>query len=146
LSLNPYRLGDFVWSNYPQRENPAQPGPRHVGYVALSTSSDTEDIVWLAFTTSQPWVQSRPPGVYSIDRDTAAGMGQPKPFTLDLRRMANLPVTAEWFPELGTPGHGIVGRAPERLRLVYEAALAELARRHPQNIERLGPLTRRPRR
>lgn len=139
MSLNPYRPGDFVWSNYPQRENPARPGPRHVGYVALSTSGDADDAVWLAFTTSQPWVGPRPPGVYSIDRDTAAGMGQPKPFTLDLRRVADIPVTAEWFPELGTPGHGIVGRAPERLRLAYEAALTELARRHPENIEHLGP-------
>jgi hypothetical protein len=73
-------------------------------------------------------------------------MGQSKPFTLDLRRMANVPVTVEWFPQLGTPGHGIVERAPERLRLVYEAALTELARRHPENIERLGPPQPRSRR
>jgi len=116
------------------------------GYVALSTSTDTDDPVGLAFTTSQPWIGSRPPGVYSIDRDQAACMGQPKPFTLDLRRMANVPVTVEWFPQLGTSGHGIVERAPERLRLVYEAALTELARRHPENIERLGPPQPRSRR
>ncbi len=146
MSLNPYRTGDFVWSNYPQSENPARPGPRHVGYVALSTSTDIDDLVWLAFTTSQPWTGTRPPGVYSVGRAAAEGMGQSRPFTLDLRRVANVPVTAEWFPELGTPGHGIVGRAPERLRLVYEAALTELARRHPENIERLGLLTPRSRR
>jgi len=139
LSLNPYRPGDFVWSNYPEHENPARPGPRHIGYVALSTSRETEGIVWLAFTTSQLWTGPKPSGVYSVDRDAAAGMGQPRPFTLDLRGMANVPVTAEWFPDLETPAHGIVGRAPERLRLVYEAAIIELARRHPQNIERLGP-------
>jgi len=146
FSLNPYRPGDFVWSHYPLSENPARPGPRHIGYVTLSTSSDTEDLVWLAFTTSQPWTGRKPSGVYSVDRDAAAGMGQSRPFTLDLRRMANVPVTAAWFPDLSAPAHGIVGRAPERLRLVYEAALIALARRHPDTIERLGPLVPRPRR
>ena len=116
-----------------------RPGPRHIGYVALSTSRDTEGIVWLAFTTSQLWTGPKPSGVYGVDRDAAAGMGQSRPFTLDLRRLANVPVTAEWFPDLEAPAHGIVGRAPERLRLVYEAAIIELARRNPQNIERLGP-------
>jgi hypothetical protein len=146
LSLHPYRSGDFVWSNYPQRENPARPGPRHVGYVALSTGSYSDGTVWLAFTTSQPWNGPKPFGVYSVDRGTAAAMGQSRPFTLDLRRIANVPVTSEWFPDLDAPAHGIVGRAPERLRLAYEAALTELARRRPENIERLGPLTPRSRR
>jgi hypothetical protein len=71
-------------------------------------------------------------------------MGQSRPFTLDLRRIAPLPVTEEWFPDLDTPDHGILGRAPEKLRLLYEAALTELARRRPENIERLGPLSPRP--
>jgi hypothetical protein len=146
LSPTPYRPGDFVWSNYPQREDPAQPGPRHVGYVAASVGVGGTPVVWLAYTTSQPWTGPRPSGVYSVDREAAAGMGQSRPFTLDLRRVAVVPVTVEWFPDLDAPAHGIVGRAPQRLRLVYEAALTGLVRRHPQNIERSGPLTPRPRR
>ncbi len=146
MTQNPYRPGDFVWSNYPQREDPARPGPRHVGYVAASVGAGNAAAVWLAYTTSQPWTGPRPSGVYSIDRDRAAGMGQPRPFTLDLRRVAAVPVTAEWFPELDAPDHGIVGRAPERLRLAYEAALTELARRRPENLEMLGPRSPRPRR
>ena len=73
-------------------------------------------------------------------------MGQPKAFTLDLRRVAAVPVTLEWFPELDTANHGIIGRAPEHQRVAYEIALTELARRHPENIERLGPASPRPRR
>jgi len=56
-----------------------RPGPRHIGYVALSTSRDTEGIVWLAFTTSQLWTGPKPSGVYGVDRDAAAGMGQSGP-------------------------------------------------------------------
>jgi hypothetical protein len=117
-----------------------------VGYVALNVGGERVDTVWLAYTTSQPWIGLKPPGIHSVDRETAAGVGQSRPFTLDLRRIAVVPVTVDWFPDLDAPGHGIVGRAPARLRAVYETALIELARRYPQNIERLGPLTPKPRR
>jgi hypothetical protein len=146
LSRNPYRSGDFVWSNFPERENPARPGPRHVAYVALSTTTALGGTVLVAFTSSQPWAGPRPPGLYNIDRETAAAMGQSRPFTLDLRRIAPLPVTEDWFPDLNTSDHGILGRAPEGFRVVYEAALTELARRRPENIEHLGPLSPTPRR
>ncbi len=141
MSDPPFRSGDFVWSAFPERENPARPGPRHVGYVALTTSSERVDAAFLAYTASQPWTGGpRPPGVYAFNRETAASMGQSRSFTLDLRRMAAVPITAEWFPELNTPGRGIVGRAPERHRVAFEAATKELFRRHPENIERLVPL------
>jgi hypothetical protein len=146
LSQNPYQHGDFVWCNYPQRENPARPGPRHAGYVVLSTSTDQGGIAVLAYTTSRPWTgASHPLGVYSIDRETAARMGQTRPFTLDLRHIAGVPVTAQWFPELDTPDHGILGRAPVWHRGVYETATKTLTTRHPENIERLSPLIPRPR-
>jgi hypothetical protein len=87
-----------------------------------------------------------PPGVYGFDRETAAGMGQARPFMLDLRRVAFVPVTVEWFPELQSPNHGIVGRASERIRLELEKAMTKLFNRHSANIERLGPLWPRDRR
>ena len=141
----PYRSGDFVWSNYPERENPARPGPRHIGYVALSTGSVSGGLVVLAYTTSQPWTGSRPLGVFCFDRSQAAGMGQSRPFTLDLRRMMFAPATVEWFPDLALPGRGIVGHAPESLRVELETAARDLARRRPELIEHLGPLRPRPR-
>jgi len=69
-------------------------------------------------------------------------MGQLRAFTLDLRRLAAVPVTEVWFPDLGRPDRGIVGRTPERFRLAYEAEMLELARRFPRNIEHLGPARR----
>lgn len=141
LSEPPYRAGDFVWCAFPERENPARPGPRHIGYVALATSTERGDAALLAYTTSQPWIgRRRPPGIREFDRETAAGMGHGRAFVLDLRRMAALPVTAVWFPDLHTEDRGIVGRAPERLRVELETAATDLFRRRPEVIERLGPL------
>ena len=144
LIQNPYRSGDFVWSHFPQRENPARPGPRHVAYVVLSTSTAPGSTILVAFTTSQPWIGPRPSGLLSIDLETAAGMGQSRPFTLDLRRIAPLPVTEDWFPDLQASNHGVFGKAPERLRIMFEATLTELARRRPETIEHLGPISPRP--
>lgn len=53
MSEPPYRAGHFVWSAFPERENPARPGPRHIGYVALTTGSERFHAVFLAYTTSR---------------------------------------------------------------------------------------------
>jgi hypothetical protein len=143
LSENPWHAGDFVWSNFPAREDPARPGPRHPGYVTLSSNSSPANAVFLAYTTSQPWTGPRPFGLYAFDRESAAEMGQSRPFTLDLRRMAAVPVTVEWFPNLNTASHGTIRRAPEKLRIIPESAAKQLFSRRPENIERLGPLWRR---
>jgi hypothetical protein len=96
--------------------------------------------VFLAYTTSQPWSGPKPPGIYAYDRDAAAKMGHDRPFTLDLRRLAAVPVTAEWFPDLTAPHRGVVGQAPEQVRMELEAATKDLFRRRPEIIERLGSL------
>jgi hypothetical protein len=140
LSDPPYRSGDFVWAAFPERENPARPGPRHIAYAVAITSGTSVNAVIVAYTTSQPWSGPRPPGVYGFGRGAAAEMGQARPFTLDLRRMAFVPMTVAWFPDLAAGTHGIVGRAPERLRLELELAAKELFRRSPEIVERLGPL------
>ncbi len=110
-----------------------------MGYVVLTADAVTGGKVFLCYTTSQPWVGPLPLGVFRVDREAALGMGQSRPFTIDLRRMATVPVTEAWFPDLGRPDHGIVGRASERIRLLYEAEMLELAHRYPRNMEHLGP-------
>jgi len=66
-------------------------------------------------------------------------MGQGRGFALDLRRLAALQLASEWFPDIDRPGHGIVGRAPGRLRMELETAALDLFCRRPEIIERLGP-------
>jgi hypothetical protein len=59
---------------------------------------------------------------------------------LDLRRLAYIPVTQEWFPLLDQPGGGIQGRAPNRWERQFKRTAEELLTRRPEIIERLGPL------
>jgi hypothetical protein len=142
----PFRSGDFVWSNFPERENPARPGGRHIAYTlavtgVASAGGATQSMfaLFAAYATSQPWTAgTKPPGVYEFSQDAAAAMGQSRPFTVDLRRVAAIPITSEWFPELDTPHRGIVGRAPEQLRMRFEEAAKSLFRRGI--VEQLGPL------
>ena len=57
----PLREGDFVWCAYPEPENPAQPGPPHLGYTLAATLGISSPTVFLAYTTSQPWPHERTP-------------------------------------------------------------------------------------
>ena len=94
----------------------------------------------VGYTTSQPWSGPKPPGVREFGVDEAKSLGQDRAFTLDLRRLAFLPVPEEWFPYLRRPGKGIVGRADRTLRQELEAPLLSILKLRPETIERLGPL------
>ena len=93
-----------------------------------------------AYTTSRPWTGALPPGVVAFDNDEAARLGQARPFVLDLRRLAYLPLTATWFPRVVERGGGVLGRAPKALRDRVNAVAAELATRRPETLDRSGPL------
>lgn len=68
-------------------------------------------------------------------------MGQGKAFVLDLRRVAHLPVTAQWFPRLSDPGKGILGAVSKALeRQLMQEAIA-FFRKRPELLEQLGPLS-----
>jgi len=66
-------------------------------------------------------------------------MGQ-SPFTLDLRRLAWVPLTEDWFPDLNKLDHGILGCASEERILGLEAAIRTLFTRRREIVEQLGPL------
>lgn len=130
---------------FPTRENPARPGLRHVAYVvevfAKPGQAGTAFEALAAYTTSQPWPHAAKPfGLFAFDQQQAAGLGQDRAFVLDLRRVAYVPVTPAWFPDLARPGGGIQGRAPATLRRQLRDAARELLTRHVATVERLGPL------
>jgi hypothetical protein len=79
-----------------------------------------------------------PPGVRVFDRRTAAAIRQ-RPFVLYLNRIARLPLTSSWFPEIETPTQGVVAVAPAALRDELLLASIDLARRHRDLVQRLGP-------
>jgi hypothetical protein len=71
---------------------------------------------------------SVPAGVRVFDRSAAAALRQ-RPFVLYLNRIAKLPLTAAWFPEIETTGQVVVAVAPAALRDEKLRAAIELARR-----------------
>ena len=96
----------------------------------------------MGYTTTQPWPSgvSLPRGVFTFDRTAAASYGQSRAFVMDLRRIAFVPVTAIWFPNLGQAGHGIQGHAAKALQRNFRNTANELLTRHGESVERLGPL------
>jgi hypothetical protein len=83
-----------------------------------------------------------PRGIRIFTLEQARATGQDRVFVLDLRRIAYIPVDSDWFPYLASGGHGIVGFAPEPLRLELERAAKEIFSRHADTVERFGPLWR----
>lgn len=147
----PFQDGDFIWCAFPERENPARPGPLHIGY-SLAVSGVAGPTVPLpaalvAYTTSRPWPPGTPLplGVLAFNKAEADRYGQSRAFVMDLRRMAFLPVTPAWFPRLDQPGHGVQGHAPKADQRRFRQIATDLAVRHADVVERLGPLWPRPR-
>jgi hypothetical protein len=125
----PYRAGQFVWCRFPNRERPDRPGPKsRVGYVYAVTPSG-QGAAAMLYTTTALWPgPNLPLGVVPVGGRHAAALGQ-KAFTIDVRTVAVLPVTAEYFPRLDREDHGVRGQAPIDLVRRIEAILKELHRR-----------------
>jgi hypothetical protein len=114
---------------------------RHIAYVLATDSKPKVPVLLLAYTSSGPWrggAARLPPGVIAFDDMAARAVGQ-KPFHLDLRCLAQVPLTRRWFPDLGQAGLGIVGTAGARLRARIDAMLSELVTRNRELIEMRGP-------
>lgn len=97
--------------------------------------------VLLAYTSSGKWrgdAAVLPLGVIEFDAATAWVLNQ-RAFHLDLRCMAQVPVTAAWFPNLDEPERGVVAVAGARLRSRIERELAMLVARSRELIEMRGP-------
>jgi hypothetical protein len=140
----PYRPRQFVWCRYPTSELPHLPGPkRRIGYVLAAQHTEPPAALVL-YTTTAPWRSdaARPLGLIAIDERQAQRLGQ-RPFIIDARYLAVLPLGLEFFPHLTEPGHGVQGTASLGLDRKIRTVLAELRRRQiPLDVR--GPL--RPRR
>jgi hypothetical protein len=125
----PYRAGHFVWCRFPQREQPHKPGSKvRIGYVAITRQAVSGTVVALLYTTTKPLAPPLPLGVIPIDERQARALGQ-KPFLIDARSVAVLPVTEEYFPHLARVDRGVQGEASAGLARKIKAMLADLHRR-----------------
>jgi hypothetical protein len=142
----PFGAGAFIWCRFPfgPPERPDRPGPaRHIAYV-LATA-DRGAVALLAYTSSGRWrpaTRTLPAGVIEFNAEAAGAVGQ-KPFHLDLRCLARVPITPEWFPDLDLPSRGTVGVAGKRLQNAIQAEARRLAERSPHIIEVRGIPRRR---
>lgn len=146
--------GAFVRANFPFSYPPearSRPGPyAHIAYCLgsrLHRGQVTEVI--LAYTSSGPWrgVGSRRPlGIIEFDTAEAARVNQ-RPFHIDLRCLARVPPSPDWFPDWHAPGHGVVGVAGRALRERVLRDAERLAKSSPEIVEIRGvssPVRRRP--
>ena len=137
--------GEFVWAAFPTDQAPAHPGLRHVVYVLqVAALQPTGFSAIVAYTTSSgaQFTGQQPAGLHSFSAAEAAALGQGKAFRLDLKRLAHLPVTPAWFPEISQAGRGILRRAPRLLRDRLIEDLERMLATRPELISRMGPLWR----
>ncbi len=127
--------GAFVWTCFPADERPSQPGSRHVGYIlGLYRDAAGQRRALVAYTSSQAWTADRtPPGVVIFNAQEAAALGSQKSFVLYLNRLARLPLTERWFPDLRSPTQGVIAVLSQRrqdklLQIVAELHMRRLLR------------------
>lgn len=146
------RAGAFVWSHFPYSENPYEPGPLHVGYVAFVEREDPErgrpPMALIAYTTTSPRRIaparfSGRPGEFLFSQQEAKAMGQcPKRgngFLLDMRTLTLVPVTSDWIANLNKPGGPVIGHLPPTMQRKVEASLASLIKAKDAVILRQNP-------
>ena len=97
-------------------------------------------LVLVAYTTTRPLPLdlALPPWIRRFDGAEAARFGQ-RAFILYLNRIAKLPQTRRWFPDLDTPTQGILGIADERLRQELLAVAIDVGKRRPELLRLSGP-------
>jgi hypothetical protein len=135
-----HRPGQFVWCRFPTAEQPEAPGPKsRIGYILAVRRIGRADVAAMLYTTTARWPSdaARPLGVIPIDEPRARAIGQ-KPFMIDVRTAAALPITIEFFPHLERDDRGIQGVASAGLSRKIESVLEELRRRRIA-IELRGP-------
>lgn len=128
--------GAFVRTLFPTHERPREPGLLHICYC-LGVAGP---LTIVAYTSTQPWPDGvpTPTGVRVFNAAAAAALNQ-RAFVLYLNRLAKLPITQRWFPDLATPTQGIVAIAGQRLRDEILDISTTLARRRRETLRLLGP-------
>lgn len=127
--MQPYRPRQFVWCRYPRSVLPGLSDPKvRIGYVVAVLDAAPAAAVVL-YTAAAPWPADapRPTGLIAIDEKLAPRLG-PRPFIIDARELAVLPITPAFFPYLHRPDHGVQGTAPLGLDRDIRTVLAGLHR------------------
>ena len=121
------RRGDYVLCNFPFRES-GGPGPSpHVVLCAATGRQGDASLAIVFYTTSQmDYLGARRPRQYLfVNKARAIELGQKAAFHVDASRIARLPLTADYFPELSENTIPVRGHDPDLVARV-EGRLKEL--------------------
>jgi hypothetical protein len=138
------RRGDYVLCNFPFRES-VGPGPSpHVVLCAATGRQGDVRFAIVFYTTSQTDYQGarRPRQYLFVSQEKAIELGQKTAFHVDASRIARLPLTREYFPELAGSSIFVHGRDPELVTRAEER-LKELVATGFE-ITRVDAVVRRP--
>lgn len=116
------RRGDYVLCNFPFREARG-PGPSsHIALCAATGCQGDTAFAIVFYTTSRTAYQGarRPRQYLFVSQARAMELGQKTAFQVDASRIARLPLTAEYFPEMVGNGFPVRGRDPELVTKVEE--------------------------
>jgi len=119
------RRGDYVLCNFPFRES-SGPGPSpHIVLCAATGRAGNARFAIVFYTTSQtdyPGLQ-RPRHYLLVNKARAVELGQKAAFVVDASRIARLPITSDYFPEMTGDAIAVrgndadfVAKVEERLR------------------------------
>ncbi|SRR6266851_2795779 len=138
------RRGDYVLCNFPFRES-IGPGPSpHLVLCAATGRQGGASFAIVFYTTSQTDYQGvrRPRQYLFVSRARAIELGQKTAFQVDASRVARLPLTTDYFPEMAGSTIPVRGRDPDLVTRV-EGRLRELVAIGFE-VTRLDVVARRP--
>ena len=116
------RRGDYVLCNFPFRESDG-PGPSpHIALCAATGGEGNARFAIVFYTTSQTDYQGarRLRQYLFVNKTKAIELGQKIAFHVDASRIARLPLTSDYFPELEDTTIRVIGRDPELVTKVEE--------------------------
>ncbi len=128
--------GAFVRVLFPTTEKPRHPGLLHICYCLAVRPP----LVLAADTTSVEWPRGTPLpfGVRLFTTEEARALNQAQAFSLHLNRLARIPLTRMWIPDLDADHQGVIAVAPRRLRQELYEVTVQLHKRYQHAVERLG--------
>lgn len=141
MSRSPIRQGDFVWTHFPTSERPEAPSKdRHIALcIRESDGRAGGHVLALVYTTTVKRAdRPKARGEIEIPEGKALEFGQNSAFRIDVKRVAALPLTKEFFPDLEMPGFGKRGSSTH-LAAACDKMLSKIADETPELIEVLGP-------
>lgn len=134
-----YKPGNMVWCNFPYDADPRAPGPERHACIYMRTlrSPSGEERLQMMYTSSKPNQMAEMDANYRIrvGKTEALGAGNERAFLIFADRIAYLPATRAFFPdlrpEMKASGYGLMGHAAPGILVPAVNAYTKLLKEDP---------------